>query len=421
MSTPTTGAPEMALPPNPDVRHLKQQARDLLAGGGAAKLSEAQFRIARRYGFASWPKLKAHVESLQEIGRLKAAIDTEDLDTIRQLMSVNPALHGAPIGYGKNGPLTWVAECRVPYAPPSPTRLEIARWMINNGSDIHQGGDGPLMRASLNDDRIPMMELLVQHGADVNALWNGNYPILLAPCETLQPGALRWLLAHGADPQKISGDYGSPVSMLVGTYTRNPAGKHACLEMIVDAGYPLPDTAAMALHRGRLDLLDAHLRRDPNLLQRRLTEAEMFPPEIGLKPGEGLCATPIVGGTLLHLAAELTYIEAVNWLLDHGADPNRPTAVDTDGFGGQTPLFHTVITMGHKGDEIARRLLDSGADPNARCSLRKRFDWLDGPDADHVHEFRNVTPIAYAERYLVPDWANTPALVLVRARGGTAE
>jgi hypothetical protein len=81
----------------------------------------------------------------------------------------NPALHRAPLGYGKNGPLTWVAECRVPWGLPSPARLEMARWMIENGSDVHQGGDGPLMRAALNPVRIPMMDLLVAYGADVNA------------------------------------------------------------------------------------------------------------------------------------------------------------------------------------------------------------------------------------------------------------
>ena len=34
--------------------------------------SLAQFAIARQYGFSSWPKLKAHVESLEEIGQLKS-------------------------------------------------------------------------------------------------------------------------------------------------------------------------------------------------------------------------------------------------------------------------------------------------------------------------------------------------------------
>ena len=111
-----------------------------------------------------------------------------------------PGAAPAPLGYGKNGPLTWVAECRVPWEPPSPARLAMAKWMIENGSDVHQGGDGPLMRAALNGDRIPMMELLVSYGADVNAEWNGDFPIIFAPCEAVDPEALKWLLDHGANP-----------------------------------------------------------------------------------------------------------------------------------------------------------------------------------------------------------------------------
>src|SRR5215469_9658519 len=127
-----------SLPERPNLRHLKDQAKDLLKAGGAASLTEAQFKIARQYGFASWPRLKAHVDSLQEIGQLKQAIDSNDLERVKALMTCNPALHRAPLGYGNNGPLTWVAECRVPWAPPSDERLSIAEWMINHGSDVHQ-------------------------------------------------------------------------------------------------------------------------------------------------------------------------------------------------------------------------------------------------------------------------------------------
>ena len=41
----------------------------------------------------------------------------------------------------------------------APARM---KWMIENGSDVHRGGDGPLMRAALKGNRIPMMELLVR-------------------------------------------------------------------------------------------------------------------------------------------------------------------------------------------------------------------------------------------------------------------
>ena len=59
-----------ALPDRPNLRHLKDQAKDLLKAGAAASIADAQFKIARLYGFASWPKLKAHIESLEEIGRV---------------------------------------------------------------------------------------------------------------------------------------------------------------------------------------------------------------------------------------------------------------------------------------------------------------------------------------------------------------
>ena len=56
------------LPPRPNLDHLKKQAKDLLRHvqkrNPQWKLADALHAIAREYGFASWPKLKAHVDSL---------------------------------------------------------------------------------------------------------------------------------------------------------------------------------------------------------------------------------------------------------------------------------------------------------------------------------------------------------------------
>src|SRR3569833_671154 len=192
----TTGS----LPARPSLRHLKDQAKDLLAAGNATSLTGAQRMVARSYGFPSWAKLKLHVEGLEGIGALKQAIDQNDLEREKSLMTKKPELHGAPIGYGQNGPLTWVAECRIPWGPPAGIRLAMAQWMIDNGSDVLLGGDGPLMRAALYGAWIPMMELLLANGADPNAEWNGDFPIIFSPCEAVDPVALEWLLAHGANP-----------------------------------------------------------------------------------------------------------------------------------------------------------------------------------------------------------------------------
>src|SRR2546430_6591423 len=106
------------LPDRPNLRHLKDEAKDLVKAGAAESITDAQFKIARLYGFPSWPKLKAHVDSREEFGQLKDAIDANDVERVKILMTRNPKLHHAPLGYGKSGPLTWVAECRVPYQPP---------------------------------------------------------------------------------------------------------------------------------------------------------------------------------------------------------------------------------------------------------------------------------------------------------------
>src|SRR5262245_9493680 len=232
------------LPDHPDLRHLKDQAKDLLRAGQAASLANAQFQVARQYGFASWPKLKAHVESLQSVGQLKQAIDSNDVDRVKQLMTRTPDLHRAPLGYGKNGPLTWGAECRVPREAPSEARLAMARWLIGNGCEVHQGGDGPLMRRALGELKIPVLELLGSHGANGNALWNGSYPIICTPCDTLAPRALKWLLDHASDPHVASREYGSPLNMVICTYMRSVKGRNGCLEVLADAGFDLPDTPA---------------------------------------------------------------------------------------------------------------------------------------------------------------------------------
>ncbi len=66
------------LPDRPNLRHLKDQARDLVRAGTATSLTDAQFKIARRYGFPSWPRLKAYVESVADTRQLTPAIDIDD-------------------------------------------------------------------------------------------------------------------------------------------------------------------------------------------------------------------------------------------------------------------------------------------------------------------------------------------------------
>ncbi len=389
------------LPDHPNLRHLKDQARDLLKAGGAESITDAQFKIARLYGFASWPKLKAHVDSLKEIGQLKQAIDTNNVELVKTLLTRNPTLHRAPLGYAKNGPLTWVAECRVPWGPPSPERLEMARWMIESGSDVHQGGDGPLMRAALNGMRIPMMELLVSHGVDVNAEWNGDFPIIFAPCEAVDPAALKWLLDHGANPNCGNRKgRGTALDYLIGSYWRSPQ-LAACIDIILEAGgvtkYDAP--GVLDLLRGRLDRLAEQLDADPTLVHKRYPELDCG--------STGARRLTLQGATLLHVAAEYGNLEAAMLLLDRGAQVDARAMVDEAGVGGQTAIFHAVTQFDDRGLPVAQLLVERGADLSVRVKLPGYYERLD--------EVVECTPLGYALQF---PGVEGKTVTLLRERGG---
>ena len=382
------------LPDHPNLRHLKDQAKELLKTGSARSLADAQLKIAREYGFPSWPKLKALVDSLKEAGQLKDAIDRNDLHLVQSMMLRNRALHKAPLGYAKDGPLTWVAECRVPYMPPDQTRLAIAKWMIEAGSDVHQGGDAPLMRAALSGERIPMMELLVAYGADVNAAWHGDYPILFAACETLSPVSLKWLLDHGADPNCGTGTAwkargiphpGTALDYLLGTYVRDPDLLNACIEILLRAGGKSKheSPAVLAVVRGSITELAELLDANPDLLHQRFSDLDF-----------GTTAARMLtlrGGTLLHVAAEFQAIHAARLLLDRGADVNATAMVDETGMGGQTPIFHAATQRADAGLPLVQLLVERGADLTVRAKLPGHYE---APG-----EVLECTPVEYALRF----------------------
>jgi hypothetical protein len=399
------------LPDQPNLRHLKDQAKDLLKAGAATSITDAQFKIARLHGFASWPKLKAHVESFEEIGQLKQAIDTNDIVRVEAMMTRNPALHTAPLGYGKDGPLTWVAECRVPWEPPSPVRLAMAEWMITHGSDVHQGGDGPLMRSALNGYRIPMMELLVSRGADVNALWHGHYPIVFAPCESMDPEALKWLLEHGANPNCRDHRYeindhrypGTALDYLIASYARSVQRLSACIDILIDAGgetkYDAPPV--LALLRGRLESLAEQIDADPALVKKCFSELDC-----GQTGGRSLI---LQGGTLLHVAVEYGNLGAAALLLDRGADVNARATVDGAGVGGQTAIFHAVTQSDDGGLQVTQLLVDRGADLSIRAKVPG--------DYERPGEIVECTALGYALLFGGDTQRRTVALL--RERGAT--
>jgi ankyrin repeat protein len=248
---------------------------------------------------------------------------------------------------------------------------------------------------------------------------------VMGPCETLNGAGLAFLLELGAELADEKGDRLAPVALLLQTYSRYPEGKHHCLDLVAGHGLELLDTPVMALHRGRIDLLEKHLSLEPQMLGRTFSLDEIYPQQLGCSVDHthGLHGTPLAGTTLLHICVDFDEIEIARWLIERGADVNARAAVDADGFGGHTPLFGCVVSQaylcGRQGDAaFARLLLDQGADPNARASLRKQLRFV--PD-ETMHEYRDVTPLAWGERFhgqSYHEWVSRPAMQLIAERGG---
>ena len=419
------------LPVRPDLDQLKHQAKDLLrnlrrgdahaleefkelhprkdAAPATIKLSEAQFVLARSYGSPSWPRLVQCCNLIDAIWR-------DDLEAVRELVTKHPNLlhEDARIRRSNWGPpMSYAANLG---------RDRIIRMLYDLGArDLETAIDRAALQSQIGTARL-LHDLM------------GSPPLpegaLAGPAYTLSASGTEFALGVGAQVFDQNGNRLAPVDVVLETDGRNPAAKHRILELYVQHGLVLPDTPVMALHRGRIDLLEDHLRRDPQLLQRTFTHEEIYPPDLGCHD-EVLATqgTPLAGTTLLHMCADYDEIEIARWLLERGMDPNVKAAVDADGFGGYTPLFATVVSQPNfwmnylkqpQAAPFTQLLLDHGADPNIRASLRKKLHPGYAPryDTDTTYEYRNVTPLSWGRQFHAKVFVSAPALHLIEEKGG---
>ena len=377
------------------VQFLDEWSTDAYATG-APDLAHVQDAVARSYGFTGWHRLTLAC-------RMTNAIWADDIETVRSLIEEHPNLlhenaRGIPCNWGP--PMSHAANLG---------RTNIIRMLLDKGAtDLTNA----LVRASIKG-HIDTARVLVSSGAKI--------PIdaTMGPAETVNGDGMEFALELGAKIQDASGNVLAPVALVLETYCRNPAGKHKCLELFAAHGIGLPDTPPMAMHRGRIDLLEAHLAKDPLLLNRTFPHEEIFPPELGCHSDYtlALIGTPFADGTLLHMCVDYDEMELAKWLLDHGADPNATVDIDSDGFGGNTPIFGCVVNQSFRTNlrtdtKFAELLIDHGAKTDVRASLKKRMRFVDDED---WHEYRSVTPVEWGDRFHEPEWVSTPVLELLRS------
>jgi hypothetical protein len=420
--------PVRRLPVRPDLDQLHRQAKELLraihAGDAnaiaelrehhpesidpsAAKLADAQLVLARSYRAPSWTRL---VHAVQ----LADAIWRDDLDEVRALITRNSSLIREDVLIRTDSnwgpPMTYAANLG---------RDRIIRFLHSQGAKDFESAAG---RAALQGhaDTVRMIcDMAGRPPLDRLSLAGPAYTLSVEGTAVLLTLGLRVVGPEGVDHNSME--------HLLGTDSRNPSAKHRILEMWIEHGFEPPDTPVMALHRGRIDLLEAHLLRDPNLLTRTFDIADVYPfaPACSREPYTAQ-GTPVHGTTLLHIAAYFDELEIAAWLLDRGMDPNARAAIDADGIGGYSALFSTVVSQRNfwvnygKGqpDEarFTRLLLDRGADPNVRASLRQRLE--EGHGGGPLREYRNVTPLGWGEQFADKIFVSRETLRLIESRGG---
>jgi len=414
------------LPVRPDLDHLHHQAKDLLRAihkgdesalaelrahypdaiePAAAKLADAQLALARAYGVSSWTRLVQGV-------RLADAIWRDDLDAVASLIALNPALLRENVLIRRDSnwgpPMSYAANLG---------RDRIIRLLHSRGARDFEFAVG---RAALQG-KADTVRLVY----DLAGRPPFNRLSFAGPAYTLSVEGTAALFALGVPLSGPDGVDRNTMEHLLGTDSRNPSAKHRILEMWVEHGFDPPDTPVMALHRGRIDLLESHLARDPDLLTRTFDIRDVYvqAPACSAEPyvAQG---TPVHGTTLLHLAAYFDELEIAEWLLDRGMDPDAPSAIDGDGIGGYTALYSTVVSQhnfwvnygkGQPDDaQFTRLLLNRGASVATRASVRAGLE--KGHGGGGLHDYRNVTPLEWGRQYHAKIFVSRESLRLIEER-----
>jgi len=299
------------LPPHPNLEHLKKQAKALLRDFKEGKpdairkftalqlktlprLSDAQYLVARDYGFDSWSKLKEQVESLSEktddpLELARKAFREDDARAIRRLLKRHPQLR-AKI----NEPLADFDSPAITHVR-SRAMLDV---LLEAGADINAksrwwaGGFGLLDSVSPElaayaikrgaeltvhaASRLSLLEKLKQLIATNPALvhargGDGQTPLHFA--STIEVAA--YLLDRGADINARDVDHEStPAQYMV-------RSRPEIARYLVQRGCKTDILMAAAL--GDADLVRKHLDADPECIRMRVSD-EYFP-MVGGKTG----------------------------------------------------------------------------------------------------------------------------------------
>jgi ankyrin repeat protein len=297
------------------------------------------------------------------------AAEQGDLEEIRALVRAGADVNAAQ-GDGMTA-LHWAAQRK---------DLPMAELLIQAGANVEAttrlSGHRPLHLASA-EGSAELVHALLQAGADAKAATTTGVSAIHLAAESGAVDAIRALTAAGADVNTPDGYSARTPLMFAVAHDRIDAAR-----ALLDAGADVALTSQVVDYAARADKDRAERSRRNRMLDAARPAADSARPGAaeraqqntggGGRPVERPAAAPaeqreralsyeqLVGkqGGLgaLHFAARDGRIEATKLLLDRGAAIDQPTAGDQS-----TPLVVATINGNF---DLARMLLDRGADPN---------------------------------------------------------
>ena len=422
--TPESASAPLSLPDAPDLDWLRKEAKrrldELRKSTPAAKLADAQFDLAKQYGFSSWRALKAHIDALTVDGQLFDAAKRGDVGALTKLLDQNPEkLHVRNQPYEHT--LLHLAATGQD-AGPAAKRLAVVDMVLKRGLDVNvreKGDNTSAMHWAAAAGDLAMVRRLADAGGDVVGHGDDHELEVIgwATCwdstdDDSHRAVVDFLVSRGARHHMFSA-----IAMnLPDEVRRIVAAQPGALNrrMSRNENNQLPLHFAIRMNRPAMVALLLELGADPLSVDgsgmpaaiyasspnidrrvmesiRAMTLAELDsavrghrPPRAGtmdivaaLSLGDWNTAELLVrenpeliergnangGGGALHLMSKRGDVAAVKWLLQHGANPSARWAH----WEAEVTPLHLAALEDHV--DVASALLAGGADPTIRDSL----------------------------------------------------
>jgi hypothetical protein len=209
-----------------------------------------------------------------------------------------------------------------------------------------------------------------------------DYTQFLYDIEVHDVEAIRRYFEEGGNPNEVHDGMPLFITMLE-MYTRTPRFKN-CVEVFINAGLVFEDKALLAV------LTDDAIKLEEIIINNRAITSKTY----ALYNNS---YTPLTGTTLLHFCAEYNSISCAKVLVKYGADVNARAGLDEHGFGGHSPIFHTVNQNSNNSVDMLHFLLDNGADLTITV---KGLIWGKGYEWETF--IPAVNPVSYAMMGLLP-------------------